>query len=287
MLLKNVFNRIRNLYRGPQVTERMKRLLTSGELQPIPNGWEPMPPDFVGVACPKAGTSWWYQLLLDHPQVVPNRTNRKELHFFEHFTYRGIKDYHIETYYEVFARPPSMCCGEWTPSYLTYPFALNYLAEAAPDAKILVIVRNPVDRVASTLNQLVTYHAGYLNLKRERAYFFQTYSLFPEAILKCLVYQPFRRLLTLFERSQLLVLQYEQCRRDPLGEIKKTYRFLDIDDSHVPAHLDRKIHQIPYIVDKPNKREREMLTDFFSNDVYELISLFPDELDLSLWPDFC
>jgi hypothetical protein len=43
------------------------------ELKPLPEGWRVGEPDFVGVAAVKAGTSWWYSLLLDHPQIVENR----------------------------------------------------------------------------------------------------------------------------------------------------------------------------------------------------------------------
>ena len=66
----------------------MKRPFIASDLTTLPEGWQCNEPDFVGVGVPKAGTSWWYSLMLQHPQVVPHRllsdTNpvSKELNYF-------------------------------------------------------------------------------------------------------------------------------------------------------------------------------------------------------------
>ena len=255
------------------------------DLLPIPEGYLVRPPDFVGIACAKAGTSWWYQLLLDHPAIVPNRLETKELTYFRHFGHRGPGPAAIDIYRQAFAAPRGCICGEWSPMYLSYPLAINYLAQAAPDTKLLAIVRNPVDRAWSFLNHALSGHARRMNPWRKRACVHDTLSHFRTAVSSGRYYDSFCRLLQVFDRSQLLLLQYEQCTRDPAFEIARTYRFLGVDDSYTPTSLSRRINVKPFTVPWFQPHERAILTDYFSDDVRSLVALFP-EIDLSLWPDF-
>lgn len=52
----------------------------------VPEGWEIGPPDFVGVGCQRAGTTWWFRMLSEHPRVEPPLPpGKKELHYLERF----------------------------------------------------------------------------------------------------------------------------------------------------------------------------------------------------------
>lgn len=282
-LYRKLLNKF-GLQRHP-LNERMKRPFEIKDLLPVPDSWKVGGPDFIGIASGKAGTSWWYTMLLDHPNVKRNRLASKELSYFQHFTYRGIDSGAIETYRQAFSMPDGCVCGEWSPGYLTFPLAVDYIAKAVPDVKLLAIVRNPIDCLLSTLNQMLSVRARFLNLKGSRAYVFNTFSSFPVAVSSCFLYESFRHLLQLFDSSQLLILQYEQCKTDPASEIAKTYRFLGVDDSYIPANLNQKVNLIPYNLQKLSSDERTMLADYFSEDVHSLIKLFP-QIDLSLWADF-
>lgn len=285
--IKKICRELQKRYslKRPQVGEGLKRPFESKDLLSVPGSWEVGPPDFVGVASGKAGTTWWYRLLMEHPSVKPNRLNRKELSYFYHFGYHGISSHEIDIYRQAFAAPSDCICGEWSPGYLNYPLAVDNIAKAAPDAKLMAIIRNPVDRVLSAENQQLSKRAKYMNLKGDRAYIYKTFSIFQNVIFHSLLYASFERLLENFNRSQLLLLQYEKCKMNPASEIGKTYRFLGIDDSYVPNSLNRKVNMRPYVVPKLDRHERTLLTDYFLKDVNSLVKLFP-EIDLSLWPDF-
>jgi hypothetical protein len=261
------------------------RPFESKELLPVPNGRQIGPPDFVGVASGKAGTTWWWRLLQEHPAVAPNRLKRKELCYFYHFGYHGISSQAIKAYRQAFAAPTDGICGEWSPGYLHFPFAIEYLAKTVPDTKILALVRNPVDRVLSAQNQQLSRRARMLNLKGDRLEFFKIFSIFPSVIQQSALYDPFHHLLELFDRSQLLLLQYEQCVQNPAVEIAKTYRFLGIDDTFIPSSLQKRVNQKPYLLSKLTDDERGRLTEYFAEDVQAFVKLFP-EIDLSLWSDF-
>ena len=252
------------------------------DLLSVPENYRFGPPGFVGIGCPKAGTSWWYRMLLEHPSIISNRLKTKELCFLQHFTYYGFGSEAIETYTQAFAAPDGCICGEWSTGYLHYPLAIEHLAQAAPDTKLLAIVRNPVDRFLSEVNQQSSVRQRWL--KVEGPYVVDRL-IFLMAIHHNLLTSPFERLLKVWDRSQLLVLQYEQCTRDPASEIARTYCFLGLDDTYTPESLNRKVNVRPYTVPKLTPNERLVLADYFAEDVCAFANLFP-EIDLSLWPDF-
>ena len=263
----------------------MKRPFDERALGQIPAGYHRRGPGFVGIGMGKAGTSWWYRLLTDHPQVVPNRLRTKELCYFYHFGTQGLDEAAKATYRRAFAAPAGRLAGEWSPAYLTYPFALSYLAETVPDTKLLVLLRNPVDRALSELNHQQLQRPRLLGLRGERARFYFKYNIFQLVLSHNRLAERLRTLLQYFDRDQLLLLQYEACARDPAREIRRTYRFLGLDDQHEPARLRQPVNTNPYVIPLPTPSQRARLREHFAPDVSALASLVP-ELDLALWPDF-
>lgn len=254
------------------------------DLRPVPDGYRTGPPDFVGIASGRSGTTWWYQLLLEHPSIKPNRLNEKELSFFFHFAVDNMTPAHATTYRQAFAAPPGCLCGEWTPGYLCYPMAIQRLAETAPETKLLAIVRNPIDRFFSAINHRKHIPDRDFGLRGTRAYRYRTFAVFHVVIAQSLYGSALRHVLRRFDRSRLLVLQYEHCVREPSTHIARTYRFLGLDDSFVPPSLNKRINALPYS-EEPDTTARAALADYFRDDVATLYELFP-ELDQSLWPDF-
>ena len=72
---------------------------------------------------------------------------------------------------------------------------------------------------------------------------------------------------------------------DPEEEIKKTYRFLNIDEQFVPPSLNKPVNKKPYLIPPLNENARKRLAEYFFDDVMAFLQLFP-EIDLSLWKDF-
>jgi hypothetical protein len=94
-----------------------------------------------------------------------------------------------------------------------------------------------------------------------------------------------RRLLEYFPPEQVLTLQLERCRADPVGELARTFRFLGLDDSHRPSSLPPRPGGTwgPMANEDPDTGRR--LADLYVEDVLDLRSLAP-ELDFALWPPF-
>ncbi len=108
-------------------------------------------PDFVGIGAQKAGTSWWYQLICLHPDVYARPDIHKERHYFDRYAVRPYGPEQSERYRAWFPRPVGRLSGEWTPDYLSMPWVPDLMSRAAPEAKFLVILRDPVERIASGL----------------------------------------------------------------------------------------------------------------------------------------
>ena len=233
------------------------------------------PPDFVGVGVAMAGARWWFRLLTDHPGVSHRNDLPMDRHYLTHFSTRPFGHAEILGYHAWFPRPPGTITGEWTPSYLGQPWIAPLLAEAAPRAKVLAMVRDPVERLRMSLGRARKQHRG------EHVGWHIS-----DAVNRGFYADPLRRMLEHVPAERVLVLQYERCIADPAAQVEATYRFLGLDDSHRPA---RHLLMLP----RPDRRPGleldpdtvERLVELYAPDVAELARLVPD-LDLSLWPSF-
>ena len=100
-------------------------------------------PDFLCVGTQKGGTTYLYELLKRHPQVF--LAEPKEQHFFSLHWQRG-----VDWYRRQFASAAeSQICGEITPYYLFHPEAPARIQSLLPNVKLIVLLRDPVERALS------------------------------------------------------------------------------------------------------------------------------------------
>ena len=110
-------------------------------------------PDFVVIGAQKCGTTSFYHLLVQHPDVEP--AVLKELHYFDDRFEKG-----TEWYRRCFPPPEwkdgrRSITGEATPKYLFHSLAPERMAQVAPQARLIVLLRNPVDRAYSHYHHIV------------------------------------------------------------------------------------------------------------------------------------
>ncbi len=118
-----------------------------------PTGWTTGPPDYVGIGAQRCGTSWWYDAMRRHPEVERSPLG-KEVHYFDRFWQGNAPDDIAAEYASLFPRSPGKVVGEWTPRYLADFWAAPLIRKAAPDARILVMLRDPVARYRSAIARL-------------------------------------------------------------------------------------------------------------------------------------
>src|SRR5271165_3888945 len=241
-----------------------------------PAGWETGPPDFVGVGAQRSGTTRWFDLIVAHPQIAAPLATRKELHYFDRFHSAAFTTADAVAYGEYFPRPQGHLTGEWSPSYLPSPRAPALLAQAAPRARVLVLLRDPVERYISAMRR----HERVALAAKE-----PLNAMAPlDAFTRGLYHGQLALLLKSFPRSQVLILQYERCTADPPAELRRTYEFLGVADCGFrpgfDAHPNRQ-------TDKPKLpcEVRSALVAAYAEDVALLARDYP-EIEVGLWPDF-
>jgi hypothetical protein len=257
------------------------------------------PPDFVGVGAFRSATAGWFGLLLEHPDIEPGAGADTQEHFFDEFCAREMGDADIERYHALFPRRRGALCGEWRPRYMYDPWTPRLLARAAPDARLLVMLGDPIERYRVSLASEEL--ASRIDDERYMA----------DIVGRGRYGTQLRRLRDHFDESRVLVLQHERCRCDPVGEYQRTLRFLGLVDETVPRRLrvwresaDDRDLRFPTRAEVAKRRllwaarrRREAapaplwpdleaaLHEELDAEVAELRLLVPD-LDLSLWPNF-
>jgi hypothetical protein len=187
-------------------------------------------PRFLGLGALKAGTSLLHELLAEHPGVaVP--AHRKEVMFFDQHWARG-----PAWYAEHFAHAGDRLPGEISPGYLWHPDAPARAASLVPDAKLLVMVREPVRRAYSQFTFFVKEH-GY---NRDFATFLHEH---PNAIERGMYAAQIGRWLEHFPRERLHVEVFEDLTADPVGRMRAVYGFLGVDDGYVPRKAGEKVNE--------------------------------------------
>jgi hypothetical protein len=147
----NLRAKAQNLWQSPKVSHwrhmlsvnRAYRYLTAENRR-----W----PDFIIVGAQKSGTTSLYRYLEAHPNMVPPIA--KELSFFDKNFQRGTQWYRLHFPLRTAGRSVDGAgekpfTGESTAYYLIHPLVPQRIAETLPQSKIIVVLRNPVDRAFS------------------------------------------------------------------------------------------------------------------------------------------
>jgi long-chain acyl-CoA synthetase len=242
----------------------------------VRGGMRDGPPDFVGVGAQRCGTTWWYSLIAAHPDV--HAFQWKECHHFDEFCGRPFGEEEVRGYHARFPRPAGALAGEWTPRYAYDFWTPALLRRAAPDARLLLMVRDPVERYRSGLVHQRTQMPG--------AWDIDAATISDDAAQRGRYGEQLGRLRDHFPAERILVLQYERCVEDPVAELRRTHAFLGLDDRAGEVDVSA-----PRGTSSGEAREplpeaiRAALVDYLRDDVRELARIAP-EVEIERWPDF-
>jgi hypothetical protein len=156
---------------------------------------------------------------------------------------------------------------------------------AAPEARAIVLLRDPVARYISGLSH---YDRGGMVEEEdglERA-FGDRLRVVTDAISRGMYATQLEWLMEAYSEDRLLVLQYERCASDAAGQLARTYAFLGLAAHRLPAEeLARPRNQAKLEKVAVPEEHLELLRHYYRPEVRRLLEL-TREIDLSLWPDF-
>ena len=198
-------------------------------------------PNFLIIGETKCGTTSMYDNLIQHPQILPTVGNGndmivdasvplgvKELRFFDRNYHRG-----WDWYKSCFPKCPEGCItGEATPMYLSRPTALHRIQSVMPDIKIVVMAREPSQRLLSHYNHIrkidKVWREKYPTIED---FWNKASDQDSHIITKGIYWQSFCSLVFYFSQKQLKLIISEELFSNPDKVLKKTFDFLEVDSS--------------------------------------------------------
>jgi sulfotransferase family protein len=204
-------------------------------------------PDFFIVGHHKSGTTALYEMLKRHPQIY--MPDLKEPRFFgsdlralvKHAPSSGRPET-FDEYLALFENAtPAQRVGEASPSYLRSYTAAGEIAEVQPEARIIAILREPASFVRSLHFQLVQERVERETDLR-KAFAREEIVRGGQRVLRYSDHVHYadqlRRYHEAFSRERVLVLIYDDFRRDNEATVRRVLRFLDVDDAAPIAVTD-------------------------------------------------
>jgi hypothetical protein len=207
-------------------------------------------PNFFLVGAARAGTTSLWQYLRDHPEIhMPSGLPGKEPSFFCDLTppwataYRTYDEY--LTLFTRAGRCPAV--GDASTNYLVSPESPRRIHERYPEGRIIVILRNPVQRAYSLyrflcfwgLESATTFEKALEreNDRFENERFKRQMELLYFAFLYVnsgLYSAQLERYFALFPRDRIFVVLYDDLKKDPRGTTRELYRFLSVNAEFEP-----------------------------------------------------
>lgn len=190
-----------------------------------------MLPNFLGIGAPRAGTSWIARNLAQHPDVfIPYK---KEVHFFDASYEKGLSYYEAE--FQGWSTEKAV--GEITPKYLHYEPAATRIKADLPDVKLIVSLRNPIERAYSS------YWKSRASFPDEELVSFaERRQVLPDLVEAGLYHKHLDRYFSLFGRERIAIVFFEDIKSCPEKVLHDLFDFIEVDSTFIPSTLHHKIN---------------------------------------------
>ncbi len=260
---------------------------------------EPRLPDFFIVGAPKCGTSALHAALARHPKLFLSEP--KEPKFF--LTdgpppSRGGGPGDVDTWAEQVwrradyenlfaAAPDGTLCGESTVFYLYDLAAQRRIRRLVPDARLIAVLRDPVERAHSNWSHLrgagLEPEASFAGaLARERMRIDAGWAHFWHYASVGRYGAQLDHLFGLFPRDQVLLLRYRDLVDHPVRTADEVCRFLGVDTGAITEVPRRNVRpDVAGREAKPDRAERVALLPRFADDIRRVEAL--TGWDLAQW----
>jgi len=202
-----------------------------------------MLPNFFIVGAAKAGTTSLYEYLRGHPDIF--MACPKEVNYFSYDDLKGQNLYydyykvkHLQKYRRLFAKAVNKpAIGEASVSYLFYQSVPERIKSLIPCAKIIIILRDPVERAFS--HYLMDWRLGYVNVDFKKIFLNKNAHKFhnlyyQQYILLGLYYDQVKRYLDVFGNDRVRVFFFEDLKSNTDSLMKSIFDFLHIDPGFTP-----------------------------------------------------
>jgi len=231
--------------------------------------------DFILAGAQKSGTTALHYFLEKHPRITMG--DQEEMHFFDDDgLFSGPVDYELlHRHFPLL--PRSTIAGECTPSYLYWKPAAERIWNYNPRIKLLVLLRNPVERAFAHWNMQRFKRREPLDfldaVKEEKSRIAGA----PPREARRFAYvdrgfyvQHLERFFRFFSREQMMIIKFEKFRQEQRETLDSIFSFLGVKPLPWFRSKDRNV--VPY-QRAMNWEERLFLYNIFADDIATLEQL--------------
>ncbi|WP_413161547.1 tetratricopeptide repeat protein [Capilliphycus salinus ALCB114379] len=220
-------------------------------------------PDFMIIGTQKGGTTSLYYYLAKHPQIMPSLI--KEIDFWSTKYNRGI-DWYLAHFPPILA-DKNILTGEATPSYLDHRETAERLFEVFPKTKLIVVLRNPIERTVSHYYQWVNMNWEFRSLEKAMISEIERLSVpnasywnQPNSYIARSIYVEFlKKWLDVFPREQIFIISSENFYSNPPGTLKQIFDFLGLSDHPLTEYKKYNARSYPDL----DESMRNLLGNYF------------------------
>jgi len=253
-------------------------------------------PDYLLIGAKRGGSTSLARSLTESPGVqglFPQREALKGTYYFD--VHHGQGEAWYRSHFPTRSALGSNIVGDASPYYLSHPHAAERARQLVPDARIICVLRDPVDRAFSHYRERVKQGVETLptfeeaidaepariagefeRMLKDPAYVswnhlnfaYMDQSTYAASVERWLEHWP---------RDQVLVMRSEDMYADPQAALSETRQFLGLGGVYDPHPADLHQNKLPAATVAPATRER--LWQQFSTDVERLAAL----LDEPVW----
>ncbi|HEV3304294.1 MAG TPA: sulfotransferase [Planctomycetaceae bacterium] len=260
-------------------------------------------PTFLIGGAPRAGTTFLYEVLAEHPDVFLAKPRNPEPKFFlvDDEYQKGLAYYSHKYFSGADREKPGeadaggrpivpIALGEKSTNYLENPRVADRIRGSLPDVKLLFVLRNPIERAFSNylwskknlLETLPFDEAIATEATREARYsaehrYSRPFSYVSRGIYACHL----RPYYAAFPREQILVVLLEDLEHHPEARIDAICRFLGVRPLQFTGERHRRVNTARQGNEQLDPRTRDKLKEIYREPNRELAELL--QRDLSHW----
>jgi tetratricopeptide (TPR) repeat protein len=211
-------------------------------------------PDFLIIGSSKCGTTSLYHNMIQHPKILP--ALKKEINFWHDDLKQGLDWY--RAHFLPFPHTQHYLTGEASPNYLDLQETAQQVFQFCPQMKLIVILRNPVERAIShyhhwvrlgledrsleaviqaelkTIDQLLQFPIQYQR-------WYQSVNYIARGVYIGFIQQ----WMAIFPPEQFLILSCENLAANPAATMKQVFTFMGLPDSPICPYTQLNVGHYP------------------------------------------
>jgi len=242
-------------------------------------------PDFIILGTQKGGTTSLYNYLSNHSKIRVG--SRREIHFFDRNYEKGINWYKNNFNY----KNNNLLTFECSPDYFHHPFVAERIRLVTPKSKLIVLLRNPVERAISnykhniylgkykpntTIEEVIEKEMKFINDEKEKMmnnknYYSRKFKYF-SILDRGIYHKQLKIYFENFDKKQIHILFSEKLFLNARKELNKLFDFLNLNPEQVPCS---KIYNKSKIDIKIKQKTKESIERFFlkhNEKLYKMIN---------------